>query len=159
MLDAQRVEQAAESVYEELGPGHSESVYHNALETELSHRGVPFSSEGSVPIYYRGKAVGYRRPDLFVGEDSFDITVVELKAHDNAGKEQIQSYFNLSSSDENITLKSAILVQFGSDEVSTYIITNDDAKFDNKYGEGWTECVRCGEEIRDGRHMDCPEWR
>lgn len=127
MVYSEKVKEAAEDVYEELGFGHSERVYHNALEVELSHAGVPFSSEGSVPVYYRGKSVGYRKPDLFVGDDSESITVVELKARPNSGEEQLRSYVALGENDANIEIEAAILINFTPDGVITLTLPEDES--------------------------------
>jgi GxxExxY protein len=154
MNNAEKVAQAARAVFKELGYGHSERVYHNALEVELSHEGVPFSSEGSVPVYYRGKSVGYRKPDLFVGEDEDSITVVELKARANKGKDQLRSYVKLGESDSNIEIERAVLVNFTADGVNTYTLPDDEQPV-----EGVDICCRCGERISGGRHEDCPEWQ
>lgn len=41
-----------------LGSGFSESIYHRAMEVELSCSGIEFVSELSVPVVYRGITVG-----------------------------------------------------------------------------------------------------
>lgn len=151
MNDAERVIKAAEAVFDKLGFGHSERIFHNALEVELSHRGVPFSSEGSVPVYYRGKSVGYRKPDLFVGEDNESITVVELKARPDKGEEQLRSYVTLGEDDANIEIDRALLINFTPDGVTSLTLPDDDEPV-----EGVDICCRCGRKIQNGYCRECP---
>ncbi len=42
-------------VYNTLGPGFLEAVYHEALGIELMERGIPFESEKMIRIGYKGK--------------------------------------------------------------------------------------------------------
>lgn len=67
---------AALEVHKALGPGFLESVYENALCTELRHRSLTFQRQLTVPIVYRGVEVGLHRLDLLVANE----IVVELKA-------------------------------------------------------------------------------
>jgi len=111
-----QIEESAQRVYDELGPGLSERAYHNSLETEFSHRGIEFSSEGNFDIRYRGKAVAYRKPDLQVGEGD-EIIVVELKAGSSRGEEQLDSYLRLGKDDANVSITGGMLISFNSDEL------------------------------------------
>lgn len=83
---------SASLVYECLGTGHSEIVYHKALEVELRTRGVCYESKVALPIIYRGLTVGYGEADLIVYSEE-DIAlgnpgiVVELKAVTYAPRE------------------------------------------------------------------------
>jgi len=43
---------AAETVHDELGAGFTESVYHSALQRELSERQIPFHSEATERFKY-----------------------------------------------------------------------------------------------------------
>lgn len=79
------------NVHKALGPGHVESVYHNALVVELEKRGLSVEKEKDIKVYYEGKEVGYRRIDLLVEEK----VIVELKAvkdFDDAHGNQLLSY-------------------------------------------------------------------
>lgn len=42
-------------VYNELGFGHKESVYHKALSYELKKNEIPFEKEKSLNVYYDGQ--------------------------------------------------------------------------------------------------------
>lgn len=81
-----QIEVCAKSVYESLGTGHSESVYHRAMEVELRFHDICYESKVTLPIVHRGLTVGYGEADLIVYERNVDGTVavpgviVELKA-------------------------------------------------------------------------------
>jgi len=68
---------AAMHVHSALGPGLLESAYRACLCRELELRGLPYQSELTLPITYKGVVVdaGYRI-DLLVE----DTVIVELKA-------------------------------------------------------------------------------
>ena len=64
-------------VHKVMGRGLLESLYHECLIEELSHRKLNFSTEMKVPILYKGKALNVDfRCDLFVE----NCIVVELKS-------------------------------------------------------------------------------
>jgi len=67
---------AAISVHKALGPGFTERIYAKAMQQELKERNVPFATERSIRIGYKGHLLGMHRLDLVVG----DVLVVELKA-------------------------------------------------------------------------------
>lgn len=108
---------AAKEVHDELGPGYTETVYHRALESELSREGISFTSEGSVPIYYKGHPVGRRRPDMFVESDDGTI-IVELKAGSSGGDAQLLQYLDLLRENDNYGISKGILIRFN-DTVET----------------------------------------
>ncbi len=49
---------AAFAVHRELGCGFLERVYQDALEYELSARGIPYEREKKIQIMYKGKPLG-----------------------------------------------------------------------------------------------------
>lgn len=63
-------------VHRELGPGFLESVYEEAMAVALQEARMTFARQATVPIEFRGKAVGEHRLDLIVAGE----VVVELKA-------------------------------------------------------------------------------
>ena len=85
-----------------LGAGWSESIYHRALERELSERQIPFHSEGTIPVMYRGAPVGRRRPDLFIVPEVGGTVIVELKAGSNSGSAQLAQYLDMTEDDANL---------------------------------------------------------
>lgn len=54
------------AVHRELGSGMSEGVYAAALRVELEVRRLPFESEKTFPVSYRGKLLCHQRVDLLV---------------------------------------------------------------------------------------------
>lgn len=95
------ITKAAEEVHTELGAGYTETVYHSAMQRELSERGIAHHSEGTVPIMYKGAPVGRRRPDMFIVAENGDTVVVELKANSSSGTNQLLQYLDLVASDSN----------------------------------------------------------
>ena len=69
---------AAMEVYNTLGPGLLESVYHKALIRELKERGLNVKSEVPVEVYYKGELMeeDALRLDIVVE----DQVVLELKS-------------------------------------------------------------------------------
>lgn len=75
----QEIFESAKEVYRVLGTGHSEAVYHKAVEVELRLHNIQYSTKSAVSIPYKGHIIGYNEPDLLV-KCNDDIIVVELKA-------------------------------------------------------------------------------
>jgi GxxExxY protein len=104
----------ATAVYIALGPGHSEIVYHKAMEVELRTQGIRYESKVILPIYYRSLTVGYGEADLIVYENEDDLngTVVELKAVGYTPRQgeyaQVRSYLRSRAIPE----AQAILINF-----------------------------------------------
>lgn len=81
------------------------------MEVELSSRGIEFSSEGTIPVTYKGKPVGRRRPDMFIETDD-GMVVTELKAGSNSGEAQLLDYQDILGEDSNFNIVGGILVRF-----------------------------------------------
>ena len=71
-----RIIGCALTVHRELGPGFLESIYATALQIELTAAHIPFDSERSLTVNYRGTAIPGQRVDLIVGNE----VIVEIKA-------------------------------------------------------------------------------
>jgi GxxExxY protein len=67
---------AAVDVHKALGPGFLESIYQKAMEVALEHRGISFSRQAEVMVYFEEVPVGLQRLDLVVDAQ----IIVELKA-------------------------------------------------------------------------------
>ena len=71
-----QIKHIVHEIYDTLGSGHSERVYHNAMEVSLRELNIPYESERHVPIYYKDHVVGMARADIIIGRT----TVLELKS-------------------------------------------------------------------------------
>ena len=99
------MEEIANKIYESLGPGYSESMYHRAFEVSLRTLGIQYETERIVPIVFDGHTIGNLRIDLIVNGE----TIVELKAIaklNDAAKIQTRNYMKLTG------LKKAVLINF-----------------------------------------------
>jgi len=72
----QMIKNLANEVFEVLGYGFSERVYHNALEHQFKLNDIPFETERNIDVMFKGKRVGNVRADLIVDNS----IVVELKS-------------------------------------------------------------------------------
>ncbi len=75
-MTTHQIEGMAKQVYQILGAGFSERVYHNAMEVLLRKEGIPYETERIVPVVFEGHTIGNMRADLIVD----GTLVVELKA-------------------------------------------------------------------------------
>jgi GxxExxY protein len=110
----------SKKIFEKLGPGYSERVYHNAFEVELRMAGIQYETEKILPVIYEGHTVGNLRADLIVGGQ----TIVELKSVPRLKDEfrnQVRNYGRLTG------LESGYLVNFpcvaGEAEVECVLIS------------------------------------
>lgn len=97
-------------VYNTLGPGFKETIYHNALTEEFKKRGLPFEDKKKIRIEYKGKTVGVYEPD-FIVEDKI---IIEIKSVENMPKifeKQLYSYL------KSAHYKVGLLVNFGADKL------------------------------------------
>jgi GxxExxY protein len=61
-----------------LKKGRTETVYQNAITVELQERGIQYTEEETMPIYYKGKFVGQERLDIVL--HTWLQIIIELKA-------------------------------------------------------------------------------
>lgn len=94
-------------VYNTLGAGFLESVYQEALEYELSQRGIPFVSQPELRIKYHNIVLSHKFiPDIVC----YDKIIVELKSVSeicDAHFAQLINYLKASG------MKLGLLVNFG----------------------------------------------
>ena len=89
------IREMAEIVYETLGQGHSESVYHHAMEVIMRDRKLSYTSEAVVPINFMGKCVGFHRLDTVIQFPGNDPCVLEYKSISrlrDQEEQQVQNY-------------------------------------------------------------------
>ena len=96
----------AMEVYNHLGPGLLESVYHKAMKYELNQRGLFVRSELPVEVLYKGVNVSNDlKVDLFVD----NLVVVELKSVEYllpVHFKQLRTYMKL------LNLSAGVLINF-----------------------------------------------
>lgn len=109
------------SVRKNLGLGHKEQVYHNALEIEFKNVGLKFESKKNIPIKYEGQNIGVYQPD-FIIEDKI---IIELKALPEIGRPQIEQLWSYL---KGCDYKLALLVNFGSGDLEIKRIIYDKAR-------------------------------
>ena len=96
---------AAFAVHTQLGPGHQEHVYANALQIEFHRRQIQFVREARFLIKYAGAVVGEGRLDFIVEGK----VIVELKAVETMTPlftSQVISYLKATN------VKLALLINF-----------------------------------------------
>jgi GxxExxY protein len=115
----QKIIKAFYNVYNTLGYGFLEKVYHNALLIELNQMGFSCHSEFPIDVYYEGTNVGKYFADIIVEEK----VIVEIKAKEAICEEHEYQLINyLKATDIEIGL----LLNFGKNpELKRKIFTND----------------------------------
>ena len=100
-----------------LGAGFLEKVYQRSLFQELKLRNIKVTSESSLPVTYKGHAVGEYFADLLVE----DHLVLELKAVDRLAPEHsAQSLNYLKTCNRSV----ALLINFGRARIEWKRIVN-----------------------------------
>ena len=101
---------AAYNVYNQLGFGFLESVYHKAMLIELAKYDLKVESEKPLNVFYDDQEVGDFNADLFVE----NTVVVELKSRQNLAKGhevQLVNYLN------GLRREIGLLINFGPSSV------------------------------------------
>jgi len=107
---------AALEVHKAIGPGFLEVVYQRALFYEMKLRNIEFTREAELDIVYKGKKVGKKRVDFYVGD-----CLVEMKAKtalEDIDFMQTLSYLRASNK------KIALLLNFGGRKLEIKRIVN-----------------------------------
>ena len=98
------------NVYNELGSGFKESVYHKALAIEFGIQGILYEEEKRIAIEYKGKNAGCYIPDFIIDKK----IIVEIKAVDSMPKlYETQLYYYLKGTD----YKLGYIVNFGGSKI------------------------------------------
>jgi GxxExxY protein len=93
-------------VYNELGHGFLESVYHRSLVLVLESAGMRVCSRVAIPVWFRGSQVGHFEADLLVE----DCVLLELKAArmlDSSHRAQLMNYLRATE------IEVGLLLNFG----------------------------------------------
>ncbi len=102
---------AAMEVHNQLGKGFLEEVYQEAMEMELTERGIPFNAQVKIPVFYKG-----RRMNKFYIADlvCYNEIVVELKAVSNLNSSHVAQTVNYLKS---LQLTDGVVINFGSNKL------------------------------------------
>jgi len=105
-------------VYNELGHGFLESVYHRSLVLALQSVGLDVCSRVDIPVWFRGSEVGHFQADILVEQ----CVLLELKAArtlESAHRAQLLNYLRATE------IEVGLLLNFGEKpEVKRLIFDN-----------------------------------
>jgi GxxExxY protein len=89
------VREFVKEIYDTIGYGHTENIYHKALEVLLRIHSIPYESERIVPVEFKGFSIGNVRCDIII-DHSIIIelkTVTKLRPCDRL---QLENYLKLT---------------------------------------------------------------
>ncbi|BDB53321.1 GxxExxY protein [Flavobacterium ammonificans] len=114
------------NVYNELGYGFLEKVYHRAMIIELNKNGYEVEHEKKIEVFYKNDVVGTYIPDLIINKSVIlELKCVEylIEAHEN----QLINYLKATECEVGLVLN------FGKDPQFKRKIFTNDLKKRNKY--------------------------
>ena len=101
-------------IHRELGKGHDEVIYRDALVVELTRAGIPFSREKNYEITYKGVILPhYYYADFVVWEK----ILPEAKAIEKLTDSHIKQVLNYLAALAASKLRVGLLVNFGGDSL------------------------------------------
>src|SRR4030042_3218857 len=104
-------------IYNELGGGHLEKYYQNALREAFLKNNIKFQEQIGFPISYNSKIIGRKILDFLID----DKIIVEIKRGNRFSKshiDQVLEYLKMNN------LKLALLINFGNEGVAFKRIIN-----------------------------------
>ncbi len=115
----------AMEVYNEMGRGLEEALYQEAMEIEMSERGIPFEREKVLHAYYKGREMKKK----YIADFYSQGVIIEFKSASSITQDhraQLFNYLRLTK------LKMGLLVNFGEDHfhAERYIYNNINDKFE-----------------------------
>lgn len=96
------------NVYNEMGSGFLESVYHECLEEELNLRAIPFCTQKKLTIRYKSKILKQKYIPDFICDDKIIIEIKAVKEIVPEHEAQVLNYLKATG------LHLGLLVNFGS---------------------------------------------
>ena len=99
-------------VHRELGKGHDEVIYKDALEIELKSQGVNFTREREYTLTYKGLILPHKYFADFVVMDKI---ILEAKAIESLTDSHVKQTLNYLAASK---LKLGLLVNFGEDSLN-----------------------------------------
>jgi GxxExxY protein len=98
-------------IHRELGKGHDEVIYKDALVVELSRASIPFSREQKYEVAYRGVILPHHYRADFVVSDQILFEAKAVERLTDAHVKQVLNYLAASK------LRLGLLVNFGGDSL------------------------------------------
>ncbi len=99
-------------VHRELGKGHDEVIYKDALEIEFNRQGVSFTREREYTLLYKGVLLPHKYFADFVVLDKI---ILEAKAIESLTDSHVKQTLNYLAASK---LKLGLLVNFGEDSLN-----------------------------------------
>lgn len=93
-------------VYNELGHGFLESVYHRSLVLALKSAGLKVRSRVAIPVWFRGHEVGYFEADVLV-ENCVLLELKVARSLDSSHRAQLMNYLRATD------IEVGLLLNFG----------------------------------------------
>jgi GxxExxY protein len=113
----------ANDIYNSLGPGYNEVMYHHAFEVALRLNNISYESEVITPVFYKGHNIGHGRVDL-----KLDNFIIELKAINTLNNDAIIQTKNYM---KHYNISSGMVINFGQSKSGLNIIyLNNDSIYD-----------------------------
>ena len=113
--------QAAYEVHNELGPGFPEAIYEEAMNRELTRKGIKLERQKQIKVYYKGEYIGDFMLDNVVNER----VILEYKAVSEIAqihKQQALSYLKATG------LELAIVLNFGAERGQSHRVVSTKGK-------------------------------
>jgi GxxExxY protein len=110
--DAFKIIGCCMEVHHELGKGHGEIIYKDALEIEFQRQGLGFSREQEYTLAYKGVVLPHKYFADFVVLDKI---ILEAKAIESLTDSHIKQTLNYLAASK---LKLGLLVNFGEDSLT-----------------------------------------
>ena len=110
--DAFKIIGCCMEVHRELGKGHSEVIYKDALEIEFQRQAIPFVREREFKLAYKGVVLPHKYFADFVVLDKI---ILEAKAIECLTDSHVKQTLNYLAASK---LKLGLLVNFGEDSLS-----------------------------------------
>jgi len=94
-------------IYNSVGPGYNEVIYHRAFEVALRLHNLMYETEVVTPVIYKGHTIGHGRVDIIINK----CMIIELKAIANLNNNdsiiQIKNYM------KQHTISDGLIINFG----------------------------------------------
>jgi GxxExxY protein len=104
-------------VYNELGPGHREKYYENAVEVALNKAELNYKKQLYFPVTFKGEKVGSYFFDFLIE----DVIVLELKQGERFSKRNIEQVFEYLKASR---LKLGLIAQFAQSDLKFKRVVN-----------------------------------